>query len=311
MKCNRTLKYKLSNAYKNLFDELSGQQYESRTVYEHYVEKKCRRNTNKTVVILRIDVDYGFHLSYILASELAKRGLKASHYFILNPEKYYKVSAEIIRGILSLNHEVGLHSDHLTQQLSKNKNGLDLIRNDVQILSELLGEPIKGMVHHGDSVMDKLGKCNLDIYDNVKPEELGLEYHDGKSSCYADLEKGFGIPKCDLRIIDFLGIPSSWGWNYIPWYPLNFLRKNTRPGNIICIDIHTHNPFFYWKDWIFKYNEVKKEKESLLTFIKKLLRIMLVLYLFPIIVEVLSFLRLKLFTKKILKFFKKNPHEKK
>ena len=143
--------WKLSSAYERLFKELSNPElYECRTVYEHYVLHKGVANQDKITVILRIDVDNGFHLAVPLVKYLNRYNLKASHYFLTHPQRYYDIwHSDIPKQVHSLGHEVGLHSDHLYEQLEFGKNGLSELKQDIKQLSKLVGEPIKGMVFHG------------------------------------------------------------------------------------------------------------------------------------------------------------------
>ena len=89
----------------------------------------------------------------------------------------------------------------------------------------LIGEPIKGMVHHGHPAINAKGTTNWELTKKLDSFELGLEYHDGLRSCYIDPKTNKWKPKCDFRLSDYLGLPSSLGWNYLPNFPISKLKK--------------------------------------------------------------------------------------
>ena len=290
----------LTAAYKRLFDELSLPAYQVRTVFDHYVVHQGVAHTSKATIILRVDVDAGFHLSYPLALQLHRRGLTASHYFLTDESRYYNIwMSEIPQRIAKLNQEVGLHSDHLYQQITTGVDGVQRIRDDVKRLALLSQVPVYGMMYHGHPAMSVYG-CNVELYDNIAPEDLGLTYHDGLASVYRDPSKGVGQPRCHARVIDFMGLSSSWGWNYLSRYPLSYVRKHARKGEVLCIDFHTHNAFEYWRDWPIFYDERKREQESFLLFQKKRFLILSRLYGLPVMLRVVEVLGVKRAIKRLI-----------
>lgn len=264
----------LTKAYENLFDELGSGRYVVRNVYEHYVEHGGRPDATRPTVVLRVDVDNCFHLSWPLALYLHHRGLTATHYFLTHPERYYNLWASVIpKKIHDLGHEVGLHTDHYYEQLAFGTDGLANLQSDIKRLSELIGAPVKGMVYHGHNEINALGTSNWALTRDVLPSEVGLEYHDGLRSCYIHPDSETWRPKCDDRISDFMGLSNSWGWNYFPFYPLSQVRKLSKPGSTLHIAFHTKNAFNYWEKWPDTYDEKPRQKESFATFQKKKLMI--------------------------------------
>ncbi len=290
----------LTKTYEKLLDELAKPQYEVRSVFEHYIGKEGKPHPKKITIVLRVDVDAAFHLSYPLALHFAKRKLNASHYFLTNETRYYNLwNSQILSRIQNLGQEVGLHSDHYFAEMIDGFDGLESIRKDVANLGKLTKAPIFGMTYHGHIGMDTKNLCNAELYQDVNPKELGLVYHDGRASCYCDPMKNIGEPKCASRVIDFMGLPSSWGWNYIPWYPLAYIKKHAKVGHLFCVDIHTLNAFEYWKDWPTIYGEKLREKESSFVFFKKVFLISSRLYLLPKLI----FIARKLRMRRIVKYF--------
>ncbi len=301
---NYNSKWKLAGAYKDLFKELGkSEKYECRTVYEHYVINKSKPVNNKVTVVLRVDVDNGFHLSEPLVNFMNNYGLKASHYFLTHPKRYYDLwKSNIPKKIHENGHEVGIHSDHYYEQLEFKVDGLSNLKEDIKRLSNLIGEPIKGMVYHGHPAIDLKGLKNWDLTKDIESKELGLEYHDGLKSCYIDPHSKSWKPKCDFRISDFMGISNSLGWNYWPSYPLKMLKKFSKRGEVFHIGFHTLNSIEnYWEYWDNKYFEKPILKETKLIFIKKKVLIYLRFSIYINLIRILEYFGIKNIVKKIIR----------
>ena len=275
---------KLTKAYKNLFEELANKnKYVVRTVYQHYVLNKGVPDQKLTTVVMRIDVDNGFHLSLPLANWIDHYGLTASHFFLTHPDRYYSIwESDIPRTIHELGQEVGLHTDHFYEQLAFGKDGLSNLKDDINRLGEQIGKPIKGMVHHGHPEIDALGVKNWDLTKDMESSELGLEYHEGIKSVYISPGSDSWAPKCDESISDFMTLPYSWGWNYLPWYPALILKMRACKGQVFHVVFHTMSAFEYWHDWPNDFHENPVEKETVLVFWKKRLIIFYRYFVSPI-----------------------------
>jgi len=249
----------LIKPYRLLFKELENNRYQTYCVYDYFIEKK--HSQDKVNVILRIDVDRGLHLSLKLASFLKEKGMNASFYFLTNPERYYDIwNNDIVKQISDMGFEVGLHTNHYYEQLVSGKDALKGISEDVKKLSALIGKPIKGMVYHGHNEINALNKKNWDIYKNLKPEVLGLIYHDGYTSSYLKPGHKDWIPNTDHRISDYLGTPG--GWSFFPSYPIKNLKK-VKLGESVQIAMHPHNAFKWWKGWNDSFGEKKPSKKGI------------------------------------------------
>ncbi|MCG8612121.1 MAG: class I SAM-dependent methyltransferase, partial [Pseudomonadales bacterium] len=260
---------RLNATYHNVFKELAKDRYRTYSVAEFYCDGNKIPDPNKVNVIVRIDVDFGFHLSVPLAKALAHYGINSTHYFLTHPERYYNPwGSGIPAQIHQLGQEVGLHSDHYYGQLVDGDDGLSRLKADVTRLSAETGAPIRGMVYHGHTKIDAMKKTNWELTRNLDSAELGLEYHDNLNGVYIKPGATFWQPDCDIRVSDWLGFSNSWGWNYMPSYPLRFLRQ-AQPGQIVHLAFHTHNAFEYWRNWSYEYGEPFKAKESALTFWRK------------------------------------------
>ena len=262
-------KYKLTPAYKAIFDELSKEKYKTYNVHDFYIKRDCVGENDKINVVIRIDVDNGLHLSVPLSEELHKRSLNASHYFLTDSENYYNVwGSGVPLKVASLQQEVGLHYDHLYEQLSKGIDGIKKFKEDIKKLEKESQTKIHGACFHGHQGIDSLGRSNWELISHIPPEELGLTYHDGITSHYIKPASPVWAPYCDIRITDYLGYSNSWGWNYAPKIPLKMLQI-AKPGQVVHLAFHTQNAFEYWNDWVFDYEEKQIQRDSTYLFYKK------------------------------------------
>ena len=262
--------YLLTKAYDNLFRTLADQtRFRSYSVAEFYCDRRGKPDPEKINIVLRIDVDYGFHLVVPLAQSLKAYGLKASFYFLTNPERYYRIwGSGIPKQVAALGFEVGLHSDHYYEQLSLGIDGLAKFKADAEQLSQEAGCRVRGSVYHGHPDMNAMGKSNWDLTKEIDSQTLGLDYHDGLKSCYIAPGAKTWRPKCDHRISDFLGFPNSWGWNYYPAYPVIQLRQ-AKPGQVVHIAFHSNSPHRYWHYPNASFGEKPLSRESALSFYYK------------------------------------------
>jgi hypothetical protein len=62
---------------------------------------------------------------------------------LTHPLRYYNIWCSAIpEKIHELKQEVGLHTNHYYEQLAFGTNGLTNLKNDIEELSKLIGEPI-------------------------------------------------------------------------------------------------------------------------------------------------------------------------
>lgn len=225
---NIKLDYMYIPLYNSLFKELNKEKYNVLSVYDYFIKNKGSKN--KANVIIRIDVDWGLEESLELARDLKKYNLRGSFYFLTFPERYYNIwESKVPKEISNMGFEVGIHSDHYFEQLTKGINAIKKIKEDVKKLSEIIKKPIYGMTYHGSHDMAKLGKRNDEIYDRIDPKLLGLEYHDGSCSVYIKKKYPY-TPNTDYHISDWIGI--NFPWFYHPLYPIKKLRKMRKGESI-------------------------------------------------------------------------------
>lgn len=276
----------LKTVYRNFLDHLSDRErYKTYTVHDFYVTGEGKPDPERVNVILRVDVDDCLHLAAPLAEEMQARGLKASYYFLTHPGRQYNIWGSGVPGkVRELGHEVGLHSDHYYEQIALGKDGLRELKSDILKLSDEAGEEIKGMVYHGHDEIERMGAINWDLYGELRPEELGLAYHDGPASCYTVPGYAVWVPKCDCNLSDFMGITAPGGWAYLPSWPIANLKR-LQPGDVCHVTIHTGNAFHHRKDHDSRYGEPPPRKVRAAAFLLNRGKVYFYFILLPAIVR--------------------------
>ncbi len=226
-----------SKALSTLVDELGSGRYETRSVYEFFVEDEAIGSPDHVTAVLRIDVDRGLHLVVPIAEILERTGLRASFYFLTHPDRYYPIwDTEVPKTIAEMGFEVGVHSDHYYESLTLGKDAVAELRADVKRLSDTIGGPVRGVTYHGHDEINALSVLNWDPYKHLDPDELGLAYHDGYSSSYIRPGSTRWTPKTTAKVSDFtLRTPAV--WRYYPAYPTKVLRQ-ARIGDSVHVVFH-------------------------------------------------------------------------
>ena len=221
-----------SKHYRYMVGELARPRYRTYTICD--LLKATSIDPDIVHVAVRIDVDSGLESCPPLATDLRSRGIRASFYFLTHPNRYYDIwESDVPKLVHQQGFEVGVHTDHYYEQLTLGTDALEQIRHDVNQLANMIGSPVYGMVAHGHPAIDQTDKRNWDVYRDIPPPDLGLEYHDG---VYPHLlPRGKVIP-----ILDFLGVTN--GWRYWPRYPQRALRR-VPLGSAVIFFIHPENLF--------------------------------------------------------------------
>ena len=112
----------------------------------------------KKIILLRHDVDVSLDYALKMAKLEYEHGLKATYFVLLHGEYYNALSQSSqikIKEIFDLGHEIGLHYD--TSFLSKDdKNAILQIKQESEILSNLIGKKIKSIAQHNPSISTSL-----------------------------------------------------------------------------------------------------------------------------------------------------------
>ncbi len=167
----------LRRAFVNMYERLARDaRIRVRPVVEHYA--RGERDAGLVNVCIRHDVDIRLDRAVEIARYEADLGLRSSWYFLTDTAPYRVWESDIPREIAAMGHEVGVHSDHLYEQLALGRDGLARLREDVRRMAEHARATIHGVCWHGGKHIAAFGANNYDLYKDIPPAELGLEYHD-------------------------------------------------------------------------------------------------------------------------------------
>lgn len=148
----------------------------ARTVHAQFHRREV--DADRVNVCIRHDVDRALNHVIPLAEYEAAMGVRTSYFFLTDTAPYDIWASEAPRIVASLGHEVALHSDHHYEQVALGRDGLTRLREDVERLSEHAGVAVRGVCWHGSSYLKPYGINNYDLYEDLDPSELGLDYHD-------------------------------------------------------------------------------------------------------------------------------------
>jgi len=217
------------------FKELSNRgRYRTYSMLDMLTQAPERFDNRYVHVGLRFDVDDGCDLCIPAAQELRQREMAASFYFLTHPDRYYDIwSSNVPKLMADAGFEVGLHSDHYYESLTRGTDPLARIREDVTALSRAIGKNIAGMLAHGHPAVMSVADQIWDVYKDIDPAEFGLVYHDVTLQ-HMEEERHM------VSVQDYLGVPN--GWRYWPAYPRHALRR-LKPGDQVIFKLHPHNFF--------------------------------------------------------------------
>ena len=170
---------------------------------------------DKVVIYFRHDMDNAPFHGLKMAKEEKKRNLRGS-YYVLHSGRYYgrkrpgaveryAAMDEIYKEIYALGHEIGVHNDLFSMQLT---NGIDPVKFQAAELEyyKSIGIPVTGTVCHG-GVINAWGLNNTWIFSDFG--KTGEYTHKGKVYSYGTRSvKDFGFNyegyrlKCNVRLSD-------------------------------------------------------------------------------------------------------------
>jgi len=134
--------------------------------YKEYISK------NRKFVLWRHDVDYSVHRGYKLAKIEAELGVRATYFILLHSTGYNVFEKEVydlIRKIISLGHEIGLHFDPTWWGLLDEEKLEEKIKFEIGILEKLFDKEIYVLSLHNPSP-------DIENYDKYSLDELSEMY---------------------------------------------------------------------------------------------------------------------------------------
>ncbi|ATE55759.1 MULTISPECIES: hypothetical protein [Actinosynnema] len=133
------------------------------------------RGDGGLLAVMRHDVDLLPERVPPIARIEADLGIRATYFFRVHANEYNALGHQtvaIMRDVLALGHEVGLHAEPLDLLASTGVEPAVAIRASVTALEAVLGVPITGIASHNDITPDN----NLDYFRRTGAAELGLKY---------------------------------------------------------------------------------------------------------------------------------------
>lgn len=143
--------------YEGLLQALISNGHEMTTFSEAPTVLKGTRKS-----LLRHDIDKSVSKAVIMAEIEASLGLKAT-YFVRLHSNYYNPYGHIVskqlREILSLGHEIGLHTEFYDYGKIQGLNPKDVFRDETHVLEKIVGKEVKSFSLHrttGSTSIDEL-----------------------------------------------------------------------------------------------------------------------------------------------------------
>lgn len=131
------------NEYKTLIEELKGNGYHFRPV------SQLPNPTAEREAYLRHDIDFFLHEVDKMAEIEASLDVQAVYYILLSQpyNPLYCKNKKILRQIVSLGHDIGLHYDLSVYPRNLEESALHL-KKEIALLSDIIEAPIKTIAPH-------------------------------------------------------------------------------------------------------------------------------------------------------------------
>jgi hypothetical protein len=168
---------------KKQYKEAINQDYEFIRCVD-FIENR-ERNTDKKVIINRIDIDFSVKKAETLGIIFKELGICGSFFIRLHAPEYNPFSFEnyrIIKTLIENGNEIGYHSEIVDQAAIWDESlEFNLIR-DIDITNKMFNINIQGIASHGGMT----GLNNLDFWKHHKTSDFGLKYeaYDWFKDCF-------------------------------------------------------------------------------------------------------------------------------
>lgn len=136
----------LYHEYEQMLDLLIEREYIIRSYTSHSGNEKC--------VILRHDVDFSLKKALTFARLEASKKIKSTYFILLSTDFYNiysKESHDLLKEIISLGHDIGLHFDEKRYIISDFESLELCIKKEINVLEGLLGNKIQVVSMHRPS----------------------------------------------------------------------------------------------------------------------------------------------------------------
>jgi hypothetical protein len=121
----------------------------ARTRFEFHTY--CDYASGPRVVFWRHDLDFSVHAAAKLAEIEAQKGVIATYFFLMHSEFYNLLErecVEVCRSIVALGHRVGLHFDHRFWRIREERNLVNAVHFEKELLERILDRPVDALSFH-------------------------------------------------------------------------------------------------------------------------------------------------------------------
>lgn len=160
-------------SYRELIDSIIASEYQITNYHDNAnFEAPC---------ILRHDVDFDLEKAYHLAVLEAKMNVKST-YFVLLRTNFYNIfsrkSVDMIREILSMGHEIGLHFDDVesVDETCDYDEYCNIVKKEADLLSESIGEIVRVVSFHRPSKGSIDANYKFERIENTYSKKYFMEY---------------------------------------------------------------------------------------------------------------------------------------
>jgi hypothetical protein len=157
------------------FRDIVGQALDAGYTFYTCADYAATQPREELVAVLRHDVDIVPERAPAMATIESELGIRGTYFFRVHANEYNAFSHEnlaIMRDLLGMGHEVGLHAEPLDLAASCGVDPAVGVRVAAEALSGLLGVRVAGVASHNDITPDN----NLDFFRTTPATELGLRY---------------------------------------------------------------------------------------------------------------------------------------
>lgn len=133
-------------AYSDLIDLLKEKGYFFSNYFKHKEQQRA--------VIFRHDVDYSLQKALELATLEYDKGVKSTYFVLISTDFYNlfsKNSYEMLKKLIDLNHEVGLHFDEKRYQINDFSELEFYVNKERRVLEELIDKKVETVSMHRPS----------------------------------------------------------------------------------------------------------------------------------------------------------------
>ncbi|HWP96285.1 MAG TPA: hypothetical protein VN426_05500 [Syntrophomonadaceae bacterium] len=143
-------------------------------------------NDAARICLLRHDIDICLQPALALAAKEAALGVASTYFVMLTSESYNCLSPNsrlILKDILDMGHEIGLHFSKWTYQstspeiMTQENTLIGSIHHEIGILEDLITHPVRAVSFHKPT-MEYEGKLALPgLINSYRKEDLGFDFY--------------------------------------------------------------------------------------------------------------------------------------